>query len=82
MAFVAVSGLFIHTIKLWGLFSPIHLLSFLTLITLWFAVKAARTGNIKRHEKIMKMLFFLALILTGLFTLVPGRVMHTVFFGA
>lgn len=39
-------------------------------------------GDIKAHEKTMKSLYFLALIITGGFTLLPGRVMHTVLFGA
>ncbi len=81
MVVVASSGLFIHEIRLWGLFSPIHLLSFLTLISLWIAVQAARRGHIHRHKRIMTLLFFLALVVTGIFTLLPGRVMHVVVFG-
>ncbi len=81
MVVVASSGLFIHEIRLWGLFSPIHLLSFLTLISLWIAVQAARRGHIHRHKRIMTLLFFLALVVTGMFTLLPGRVMHVVVFG-
>ncbi len=81
MVVVASSGLFIHEIRLWGLFSPIHLLSFLVLISLWFAVQAARRGHIHRHKRIMTLLFVLALVVTGMFTLLPGRVMHVVVFG-
>ena len=77
----ALSALFIHTIRLWGAYSPIHLLVPFTLISLWLAVRAARQGNIRRHKAIMVSLFLYALVVTGLFTLLPGRVMNTVMFG-
>jgi uncharacterized membrane protein len=73
--------LFIHTLKVIGPFSPIHLLSVLALGSLWFAVRAARAGNIVRHRAIMRSLYIFALILTGAFTLLPGRAMHAVVFG-
>ena len=44
MAIVAFSGFFIHVLKLFGPFSPIHLLSVLTLASLWYAIRAARRG--------------------------------------
>ena len=44
MAIVAFSGFFIHVLKLVGPFSPIHLLSVLTLASLWHAIRAARRG--------------------------------------
>ena len=53
MAEVAVSSFWIHQIRLFGPWSPIHLLS----------------------------IFAGALVVAGLFTLVPGRIMHTVIFG-
>lgn len=81
MAVVALSSFFIHQIKMVGLFSPIHLLSIFTLFSLSWAVYEARRGEIARHRLIMISLFFLALVLTGGFTLLPGRIMHSVFFG-
>ena len=81
MAVVALSSFFIHQIKMVGLFSPIHLLSIFTLFSLSWAVYEARRGEIARHRLIMMSLFFLALVLTGGFTLLPGRIMHSVFFG-
>lgn len=81
MSGVAVSAVFIHTIRLWGLFSPIHLLIPLVLFSLWRGVMAARRGDIKQHQKTMKYLYFLALVITGFFTLLPGRVMYQVMFG-
>ena len=82
MAIVAFSGFFIHVLKLVGPFSPIHLLSVLTLASLWYAIRAARRGDIKRHRQTMVALFWMALILTGFFTFWPGRVMYQVVTGA
>jgi uncharacterized membrane protein len=82
LAAVAMSGLFIHETRMVGLFSPIHLLSLLTLAGLWVAILRARSGNIAGHRRVMMLLFWLALVLTGAFTFWPGRVMHQVLFGA
>ena len=81
MATVAFTGLFIHVLKMFGLFSPIHLLSLLTLFSLWHAVRQARRGDIAGHRRTMLLLFWLALALTGVFTFWPGRVMYQVVFG-
>ena len=82
MAYVATSSFLISEIKLWGAFSPIHLLSAWTLISLVMATFHARRGNIRQHTIWMVLLYVLALLVTGLFTLWPGRVMHAVLFGA
>ena len=82
MAFVAVSGFFIHALTMVGPFSPIHLLSAFTLACLWHAIRAARRRDIRRHRQTMVALFWMALILTGVFTFWPGRVMHQVVTGA
>lgn len=82
MAFVAFSGFFIHVLKVVGPFSPVHLLSVFTLASLWYAIRAARRRNIKRHRQTMVALFWMALILTGFFTFWPGRVLHQVVTGA
>lgn len=81
MAGVAISAVFIHTIKAWGEFSPIHLLIPIVLISLWSGIQAARRGHIRRHQKIMRSLYFFALVVAGLFTLLPGRAMYHVIFG-
>jgi len=78
---VAGSSLFIHTIRVWGVWSPIHLLSLLTLATVPLAVAFARRGDIRQHRRAMSQLFVFALLVTGLFTLWPGRIMHSVVFG-
>ena len=76
MAFVAISGFFIHETKVIGIFSPIHLLSVLVLVTLWRAIRQVRRGNVPAHRRAMILLYWLSLVLTGLFTFWPGRVMY------
>ena len=81
MLFVAISSFFIHEIKLWGVYSPIHLLSFLTIFTLGVGIYFVRVGNVKRHKQLMIATYFFALIVAGFFTLYPGRVMHQILIG-
>ena len=81
MLIVAITSFFIHEIKLWGAYSPIHLLSLLTIFILGVGIYYVRVGNIKRHKQTMITLYFFALILTGFFTFMPGRVMHQILIG-
>ena len=82
MTVVIVSSFFIHTMRQVGPFSWIHGLSLFTAAMLPPAVVAARRGQRTRHARAMTALFALALVLTGAFTLLPGRVMHAVVFGS
>lgn len=81
MAVVALSSFFIWTIRLWWMFSPIHLISVFTLAMLWIGVNHARKHDIKRHMRTMEYTYFLALVVTGLLTFLPGRIMYIVAFG-
>lgn len=81
MLMVALSSFAIFELRLIGPFSPIHLLSVLTIASLVYAVMAARRGNIIGHRYAMLSLFFAALLITGVLTLLPGRIMHAVVFG-
>jgi uncharacterized membrane protein len=81
MLVVAISSLWIHQIRLLGPFSPIHFLSIFTLVMMPIAVWKAHTHQVAPHRRIMTYLFLGALVVAGLFTLVPGRVMHRVVFG-
>ena len=81
MLVIAVSSFWIQELDQWRGFSFIHLLSILTLITVPLAVHAARRKAIARHRAAMMVLFWSALVLAGLFTLAPGRVMHRMLFG-
>ena len=80
MAALAASGLFIHGIRMVGPFSPIHLLSLLTLWQLWQGVREARAGKVAAHRNRMQAVYVLALMLTGAFTLSPGRLMSRILF--
>jgi uncharacterized membrane protein len=82
MLAVAVSSLFIHVLRVWGPWSPIHLLSILVLVTLPLAVWHARRHHVRRHRNAMTALFMGALVIAGAFTLLPGRIMHAVVFGS
>jgi uncharacterized membrane protein len=81
MALVAVSSFWIHDIRMIGPFSPIHLLSIFTLAMLVVAVMHARRHRVERHRKAMTTIFIGALVIAGLFTFLPGRIMHAVAFG-
>ena len=82
MVVVSLSSFWIHEFRWWGPFSIIHALSILVLVTLIYSVNAARRGNITAHRRSMVRLYLLALLLTGAFTLVPGRTMHAVLLGS
>ena len=81
MVIVAVSSFFIHDLRVWDAWSPIHLLSIFTLAMLPLAVMHARRHRIDRHRRAMIAIFVGALVVAGLFTLAPGRIMHAVVFG-
>ena len=63
MLTVALSSLFIHEIRLWGPWSPIHFLSILVLVTLPLAVLHARRHEVRRHRMAMLGLFTGALVI-------------------
>ena len=81
MSLVAVSSFWIHEFRWVGPFSIIHVLSILVLATLVYSVRAIRQGRTIAHRNAMIQLYALALLLTGAFTLIPGRTMHAVLFG-
>jgi len=81
MLWVSISSFWIQTIKIIGPFSPIHFLSVFTIWTIFEAIRSVRNGDVKRHKHMLKSLYALALILTGLFTRLPGRIMNMVPFG-
>jgi uncharacterized membrane protein len=78
---IAVSSFWIHELKIFGPFSPIHLLSIFTLVTLPLAVMHARRHRVQKHRNAMIAIFTGALVIAGLFTFVPGRIMYAVAFG-
>jgi uncharacterized membrane protein len=82
MVVVSVSAFFIHQIRLWGPWSPIHLLAIFTLVVLPIAVWHAHSHEVAKHRNRMVALFVGALVIAGVFTFLPGRIMHAVAFGS
>ena len=81
MLTVALSSFWIHEIRLWGPWSPIHLISIYVLIMVPVAVYFARNHNVRGHSRTVIGMFLGGLVIAGLFTFVPGRIMHAVAFG-
>jgi uncharacterized membrane protein len=81
MAGTALSSFGISEAPVLGPLSPIHALSFFTLLSLWHGINAARQGRIAAHQKEMRGLYFWAIGIAGLFTFLPGRRMNTALFG-
>ncbi|PUE34215.1 DUF2306 domain-containing protein [Limnohabitans sp. Hippo3] len=71
----ALTGLFIRDFNLpniWG-YTPIYLLIPLTLFSLYRAFRFLAEGQIAGHRKTMQWLYVWACLVTGAFTLLPGR---------
>jgi uncharacterized membrane protein len=81
MVVVSVSSFWIHELRMWDNWSPIHLLSIFTLATLPLALMHARRHRVERHRNAMMAIFTGGLVIAGLFTFWPGRIMHSVFLG-
>jgi len=80
MGLVAVSSLFIRMVN-HGQLSWLHLFTGWTLIALPIGVAFARTHKVRLHARAMTGLFVGGLVVAGLFTVVPGRLMWQVFLG-
>jgi uncharacterized membrane protein len=82
-----VSAVFIDAVVLpWvqvsGLtLGPIHLLVLYTLLGIGQAVQALQRGDYARHGAAMRGVFFGGLLIAGVFTLLPGRIMYRMLFG-
>ncbi len=80
MLVTAFSAIFIREINRGGL-SWIHIFVPVTFIGIWQSLRAIKKGNIKKHTRHVKGLFFGALLIPGIFTFLPGRRLFAVFFG-
>lgn len=67
--------------KILNHFGWIHSFSFLTIYTVPTAYLAIKKRDVKSHKRKMILLYFGAIIIAGGFTFVPGRYLHTLFFG-
>ena len=81
MVAICVTSFWIQDLRVWGPWSPIHLLSIFTLAMLPVAVLHARGHRVQKHRNAMITMFAGALLIAGLFTFMPGRIMHHVVFG-
>ena len=79
MGATAISSFFITSFT--SHFSPIHLISGWTVVALPMAVFAIRRRNVQAHRRGMTGLFVGGLLLAGLLTFIPGRLMYMLFFG-
>jgi uncharacterized membrane protein len=72
MLTVAISSLWVPSFLH---FTWIHLFTLLTLVTLPWAIYKIRTGDVRGHARSMKGLLIGGLVIAGIFTLVPGRLL-------
>ena len=81
MLATAASALWINDIRLVGPFSPLHVFSVVVAVNMALAVLAARDGRIDKHRTIMRGTYLGALVVPGLFALMPDRTLWTVVTG-
>ena len=81
MTIISLTAFGIHEIRMWGPWSPIHLLAIFTLVMLPLAVLHARRHRIAQHRNAMIGIFVGALLVAGAFTFVPGRIMYRIVAG-
>ena len=80
MALTIFSSAFIYNLRVFGPFSPIHVLALLAAWWLYQAVNHARHRRIAAHQATLKRLYFWALEVAGIFTFWPRRVFSRMFF--
>lgn len=80
MLATAISAIFIRQIND-GSFSWIHIFVPVTFIGAWEAVHHIRKGNVRRHKRAVTGMFFGALLIPGVLSMLPGRLMHVIVFG-
>lgn len=64
---------------MFGGYSPIHLLSLFVLVQLARGIYFAKNKNIKMHRRCMLYTYIGGLIIAGIFTFMPGRLLFKVF---
>jgi uncharacterized membrane protein len=84
MVVIAASSFWIKEIMpnsiFWG-YSPIHILSIAVLFQIPLAIYFARQGKIHLHKKIMFYNYIGGIIIAGIFTFLPSRLLYQSFFG-
>lgn len=80
MVATSASTFFIHGIDMAFGFSPIHILSLYVIVGSYKAISAARRRDIRAHRAHVAGMYFGGIVVAGLFTLVPGRLMNEAIF--
>lgn len=60
-----------------GGFGPLHVFTFITLVSIPYAIWSAMRGDIEAHQRSM-MGTFIGLVIAGAFSLLPGRILGSV----
>lgn len=87
MATTAIAAIFIKSfvgpsIEVAGLeLGLIHLFVVVTFVGIFNAIRGLQLGNIKRHQHAMIGTYIGGLLIAGGFAFMPGRIMHSIFFG-
>jgi uncharacterized membrane protein len=87
MAILAVTGLFIPAqvlplLEVFGTsFGPIHVFSIWTLLSLTRGMRAILRRDVAGHKAEMRALYWRALGIAGVLTILPGRTLNGVLFG-
>jgi len=81
MIATSFSTFFIHSINLFFGFSPIHFLSAWVIFATIMAIVEVRRGNYTAHRQYMVGTYVGGIVLAGLFTFIPGRIMNEVVLG-
>jgi uncharacterized membrane protein len=80
MMVTAIAALFIRHLND-GRFSFIHIASVVTIVGIPLAIAAARQGRIAAHRRHLVAMFIGALLVSGLLSFLPGRIMWAWLFG-
>ena len=81
MILLAGTSFFIEGLEAFGRFGPIHLLSGLTLWSIFEAMRQIYRGNMILHRRIMTNLYWYGLVIAGLFNFLPGRLVNRTVLG-
>ena len=81
MVLTAISTFFMHQIRVWGDFSPIHILSVVVIVSCGMAIWQIRRGNVRAHKSALISAYIGGIFGAGIFTFWPGRLMNAIFLG-
>lgn len=80
MSVTVASSFLIWDLRIFGPFSPIHILSVFTAVGLYQGVRYAVRRQARAHQRTMQQLYFWALGVAGTLSFMPGRIMNQLVF--